>query len=43
MGLNQITERIIGCAIEVHKRLGSGLLESKAVQKITLWFSVNSR
>jgi GxxExxY protein len=25
---NQITERIIGCAIEVHKQLGPGLLES---------------
>lgn len=26
--LNQITERIIGCSIEVHKALGPGLLES---------------
>jgi GxxExxY protein len=26
--LNQITEKIIGCAIEVHKTLGPGLLES---------------
>jgi len=26
--LNQITERIIGCAIEVHRALGPGLLES---------------
>jgi GxxExxY protein len=26
--LNQITESIIGCAIEVHKVLGPGLLES---------------
>ena len=25
---NQITEKIIGCAIEVHKKLGPGLLES---------------
>ena len=25
---NQLTERIIGCAIEVHKALGPGLLES---------------
>lgn len=25
---NQITEKIIGCAIEVHKILGPGLLES---------------
>jgi GxxExxY protein len=26
--LNQITERIIGCAIEVHRNLGPGLLEN---------------
>jgi len=25
---NRLTEKIIGCAIEVHKRLGPGLLES---------------
>jgi len=28
MEVNQITEKIIGCAIEVHKQLGPGLLES---------------
>ena len=28
MELNKITEKIIGCAIEAHKTLGSGLLES---------------
>lgn len=28
MEINQITEKIIGCAIEVHKYLGPGLLES---------------
>ena len=28
MDLNVITEKIIGCAIEVHKNLGPGLLES---------------
>ena len=28
MEINQITEKIIGCAIEVHKELGAGLLES---------------
>ena len=26
--LNEITEKIIGCAIEVHKHLGPGLLET---------------
>jgi GxxExxY protein len=28
MELNQLTEKIIGCAIEVHRNLGPGLLES---------------
>jgi GxxExxY protein len=28
MELNKLTEIIIGCAIEVHKQLGPGLLES---------------
>jgi len=28
MEINQITEKIIGCAIDVHKHLGPGLLES---------------
>lgn len=28
MELNEITERIIGCAIKVHRVLGPGLLES---------------
>jgi GxxExxY protein len=28
MEINEITRRIIGCAIEVHKNLGPGLLES---------------
>jgi GxxExxY protein len=28
MEINQITQKIIGCAIEVHKHLGPGLLES---------------
>ena len=26
-GLNEITQKIIGCAIEVHRHLGPGLLE----------------
>ena len=28
MYLNKISERIIGCAIKVHRKLGPGLLES---------------
>jgi GxxExxY protein len=28
MDLNQITEKVIGAAIEIHKTLGPGLLES---------------
>lgn len=28
MELNEITGKIIGCAIDVHKSLGPGLLES---------------
>ena len=28
MKINEITQKIIGCAIEVHKNLGPGLLES---------------
>jgi GxxExxY protein len=28
METNDVTRRIIGCAIEVHKSLGPGLLES---------------
>jgi GxxExxY protein len=28
MDINQLTEKVIGCAIEVHKNLGPGLLES---------------
>ncbi|HKJ76317.1 MAG TPA: GxxExxY protein [Gammaproteobacteria bacterium] len=28
MDVDEITERIIGCAIEVHRHLGAGLLES---------------
>ncbi|MCL2246345.1 MAG: GxxExxY protein [Lentimicrobiaceae bacterium] len=28
ININEITEKIIGCAIQVHKELGPGLLES---------------
>lgn len=27
MDINEITEKVIGCAIEVHRQLGPGLLE----------------
>ena len=35
MDINQVTEKIIGCAIEVHRRLGPGLLEH--VYEEALW------
>ncbi len=35
MDINQITGKIIGCAIEVHKNLGPGLLESAYEQCLT--------
>jgi GxxExxY protein len=31
-----LTERIIGCAIEVHRALGPGLLESTYVEALTV-------
>ncbi len=40
MEINQITEKIIGCAIEVHKYLGPGLLESAYEE--CLAFELNS-
>lgn len=36
MVVNQLTKKIIGCAIEVHKILGPGLLES-AYQKFLVY------
>jgi GxxExxY protein len=41
MGENEITERIIGCAIEVHRSLGPGLLEN-AYQECLLYELVNA-
>lgn len=40
MKLNKITETIIGAAIEVHRKLGPGLLES-AYQKCLLYELMN--
>jgi GxxExxY protein len=35
-GINELTEKIIGCAIEVHSKLGPGLLESVYHQCLTI-------
>jgi GxxExxY protein len=35
MEINKITEKIIGCAIEVHRNLGPGLLESAYEECLT--------
>jgi GxxExxY protein len=40
MEINQITEKIIGCAIEVHKNLGPGLLESAYEE--SLYYELNT-
>jgi GxxExxY protein len=39
--LNVLTERIIGCAIEVHKTLGPGLLESLYENALCFEFEQN--
>jgi GxxExxY protein len=41
-GDNFTTERIIGCAIEVHKYLGPGLLESVYESALCVEFKANS-
>lgn len=41
MNLNAITEKIIGAAIEVHKHLGPGLLES--VYEECLFFELTQK
>jgi GxxExxY protein len=38
---NKLTEKIIGCAIEVHKELGPGLLESTYEQCLAREFTLN--
>jgi len=39
-GRDPLTERIIGCAIEVHRILGPGLLESAYVEALSLELEV---
>lgn len=39
--LNKITEKIIGCAIEVHRNLGPGLLESIYESALCIEFDNN--
>jgi GxxExxY protein len=38
--LRRLTERIIGCAIEVHKQLGPGLLEGTYEAALSIEFNV---
>ena len=38
--INKITERIIGCAIEVQRNLGPGLLESVYVEALCVEFDI---
>ncbi len=40
--LNKITEKIIGCAIEAHRNLGPGLLESIYEKALCYEFTVNN-
>jgi GxxExxY protein len=37
--INQITEKIIGCAIEVHRTLGPGLLEDTYEEALCIEFT----
>ena len=39
--LNVITEKIIGCAIEVHRHLGPGLLENVYEEALSTEFQIN--
>lgn len=41
MEINKLTKKIIGCAIEVHKELGPGLLESTYEQCLAREFKLN--
>jgi GxxExxY protein len=40
-GNTELTERIIGCALEVHRRLGPGLLENVYESALCIELSVN--
>ena len=42
MILNKITEKIIGCAIKVHKTLGPGFLESVYQSALAYELSINN-
>ena len=39
--LNELTKKIIGCAIEVHKHLGPGLLESAYEECLSYELNIN--
>lgn len=39
--LNELTKKIIGCAIEVHKQLGPGLLESAYEECLSYELTIN--
>ncbi|OVE74016.1 hypothetical protein BVX93_00585 [bacterium B13(2017)] len=41
LNMNKITEKIIGCAIEVHRHLGPGLLESIYENALCYEFDLN--
>ena len=40
--INRLTQKIIGCAIEVHKQLGPGLLESVYEAALCIEFEENN-
>ncbi len=42
MEVNEITEKIIGSAIEVHRNLGSGLLESVYEKALIIEFEAKT-